>query len=132
MIAIDTSVIVSIARQEEDARAFNQVLARGRILVGAPTLLEASMVLPRILSDGPARTFLDEFLADLEPDVVAFSRELFQASREAFYRYGRGRGHPAQLNFGDCMSYAVAKSHDAPLLFKGRDFAHTDIRPALA
>jgi ribonuclease VapC len=56
---------------------------------------------------------------------------MYQSATEAFERYGKGCGHPAQLNFGDCMAYAVAKHYDVPLLYKGRDFARTDIRPAL-
>ena len=53
------------------------------------------------------------------------------AASDAFDRFGKGIGHPAKLNFGDCMAYAVAKVHDVPLLYKGTDFAQTDIRPAL-
>ena len=52
-------------------------------------------------------------------------------AQDAFTRYGKGQGHPAQLNFGDCMSYALAKSLDMPLLYKGGDFALTDIRSAI-
>jgi ribonuclease VapC len=63
-------------------------------------------------------------------DVLDFSQELFIAACEAFDRYGKGR-HKAALNFGDCMSYAVAKARAVPLLYKGQDFLHTDINPAL-
>ena len=63
---------------------------------------------------------------------MAFDERLFQAANRAFEQYGKGMGHPAQLNFGDCMAYAVAKVHDVPLLYKGDDFAQTDIRPGAA
>lgn len=131
MIAIDTSAIVAIARREREAESFNRALAVGKVLIGAPTLVEASIVLPASLSDEPAMVFLDKFVSGHGVEIVAFSREMFEAARKAFLRYGKGRGHPAQLNFGDCMTYATAKVLDAPLLFKGADFSKTDIRPAL-
>ena len=63
--------------------------------------------------------------------VVVFTSEMFAVAADAFDRYGKGRGHRAQLNFGDCLAYAVAKVQNVPLLYKGADFARTDIRPAL-
>jgi ribonuclease VapC len=62
---------------------------------------------------------------------VTFNPEMFRLAQSAFERYGNGKNHPARLNFGDCLAYAVAKFHDAPLLFKGDDFRHTDARTAL-
>ena len=62
---------------------------------------------------------------------VAFNLPMYQLAQDAFKAFGKGKGHPAKLNFGDCMSYAVAKFHDVPLLFKGDDFRLTDIRAAL-
>jgi ribonuclease VapC len=73
---------------------------------------------------------LDKILAAPRMDTISFDRPIFALAAAAFDRYGRGR-HRARLNFGDCMAYAVAKAHDVPLLFKGTDFAHTDLRPAL-
>ena len=64
-------------------------------------------------------------------DVVAFDAALAETARSAHRRHGRGSGQPAQLNYGDCMAYALAKQMDEPLLFKGNDFVHTDITPAL-
>jgi ribonuclease VapC len=63
--------------------------------------------------------------------IAPFEHALAELASAAWDQYGRGGGHRAQLNFGDCMSYAVAKFHDVPLLYKGGDFAHTDIRAAL-
>ena len=74
---------------------------------------------------------LDELIRDAELEVVAHDCRLAQIAREAFLRFGKGR-HPARLNCGDCASYALAKSLNIPLLFKGADFAKTDIVPALA
>jgi ribonuclease VapC len=64
--------------------------------------------------------------------IVPYTEELVRPARDAFLRFGKGRGHPALLNYADCASYAPAKSRDIPLLFKGGDFARTDIVPALA
>ena len=70
-------------------------------------------------------------LRDLELEIVAHDKELARIASNAFLRFGKGR-HPARLNCGDCASYALAKSRNIPLLFKGTDFARTDIVPALA
>lgn len=67
----------------------------------------------------------------IAPRFVAFDVDQLAAARVAYSRYGRGSGHPARLNMGDCFSYALAKSRNLPLLFKGDDFIHTDIEPAL-
>jgi ribonuclease VapC len=74
---------------------------------------------------------LDELVRDTPLELVAHDRELAEISRLAFLRFGNGR-HPARLNCGDCASYALAKKYNIPLLFKGTDFAKTDIVPALA
>lgn len=63
--------------------------------------------------------------------ITPFTESLAELAAQAFLKFGKGCGHPAQLNFGDCMAYALAKSLDAPLLYKGDDFAKTDIRSAL-
>jgi len=95
------------------------------------SLQEASMVLAGRHADATAWKELDRIILDLELEIVAHSSELARIAREAFLRFGKGR-HPARLNCGDCASYALAKSLDIPLLFKGGDFAKTDIVPALA
>ena len=64
-------------------------------------------------------------------EAVDFTMDMYREAVRALERFGKGRGHPAQLNFGDCMAYAVAKVYDLPLLYKGDDFARTDIRSAL-
>ena len=130
MIAIDTSALVAIATEEPESAAFNDVMARRRIVVGTPTLLEASMVLPSLVTQVTAEQFLADFLADSWVEAIPFSVEMFEAARAAFHRFGRGR-HPAKLNLGDCMTYGLAKIMDVPLLYKGSDFALTDLRSAL-
>ena len=129
MIALDTSAIAAIALEEPEARVFAEMVGSEACVIGWPTILESHMVLKSI----PFRRGLDVLDMVLDAPrlrVLAFDRQLFEGARTAFNRFGRGY-HKAKLNFGDCMSYAVAKLHDVPLLFKGDDFPLTDIRAAL-
>lgn len=129
MIALDTSAIAAIALEELEARVFAEIIGSEACIIGWPTVLESHMVLKSI----PFRRGLDVLDMVLDAPrlrIVAFDRQLFESARTAFDRFGRGY-HKAKLNFGDCMSYAVAKFHDAPLLCKGDDFPLTDIRTAL-
>ena len=131
MIVVDTSALVAIAKGEAEKPAMIAALAASRAVIGTPTLLEAGMVMPSYLGD-LAASFLAGLLGDLAIAPTAFTAPMVDEAMRAFRLFGRGQGHPARLNFGDCMAYAVAKTHGAPLLFKGNDFIHTDIRPALA
>ena len=72
-------------------------------------------------------TSVEEILVEAGVTVVPLTADIARVAVDAFARFGKGRGHPAQLNFGDCLSYGCAKFHDVPLLFKGDDFARTDI-----
>ena len=128
MIALDTSAIVAIALGEPEEDVFSRAIASREALIGTPTLIEARIVLMQKIDD--AEAFLSKFLEPRQIHPVAFSLDMFLAASEAYDRYGKGR-HPAKLNICDCMAYAVAKVHDVPLLYKGTDFSHTDIRPAL-
>lgn len=73
---------------------------------------------------------LDAILLSLGVEVVPFTPSQARLAQEAYLRFGRGSGHPARLNLGDCISYALAKDTGEPLLFKGNDFVHTDLNPA--
>ncbi len=131
MIAIDTSAIVAIVEQEEECDIFANIIARHETLVGAPTLLEAHLVLNKKLeSSADVTAFFDGFLALHNIRPVAFSLNMFQIAQAAFERFGKNRPKRERLNFGDCLSYAVAKHYDVPLLYKGNDFPNTDIEPA--
>jgi ribonuclease VapC len=126
VIALDSSAIVAIALQEPEASSFALLIARHDCVVGRPTVLESHMVLrDRSGADGVA--VLDRLLAHRTMRVIDFDQRHLAIARSAFDVFGKGQGHPAQLNFGDCMSYAVAKAHGVPLLFKGDDFSKTDI-----
>ncbi|MBT3069865.1 type II toxin-antitoxin system VapC family toxin [Rhodomicrobium sp. Az07] len=130
-MAVDSSALVAILRLEPDAKALLGALvaARGRV-ISALNVLETSLVLAGREGDGSVFAPLDAFIAEAGIEIVSFDAGQAAAARAAFLRYGKGR-HPAALNFGDCAAYALARSRGVPLLFKGDDFAKTDIAAAL-
>lgn len=132
MIAVDTSAIIAILQLEPEAAVFTRCMQEADSgCLSAVSLQEALMVLAGRRGDTVAWAPLDRMLRDLELEIVAHDKELARIASNAFLRFGKGR-HPARLNCGDCASYALAKSRNIPLLFKGTDFARTDIVPALA
>jgi ribonuclease VapC len=128
-MVIDTSALVAIALDEPEARSFEERIVDDRApMISAATLLETAMVLEtRLGARGGAE--LDLWLHKAGAQIVAVDAELADVARRAWRRFGKGR-HPAGLNFGDCFSYALASLTQEPLLFKGADFAQTDIRAA--
>ena len=131
-IVLDTSAVVAILRREPEMDRFIEtILASSPRLMSAVSLQEAGMVVAGRHGDEAMWEPLDALLARLEVEVVAHDAVLAHIARVAFLRFGKGR-HAARLNFGDCASYALAKSHGAPLLFKGEDFSQTDIEPAVS
>jgi ribonuclease VapC len=131
VIAVDTSAIIAILFGEPEAEAFQRRMSLESACLSAVSLQEASMVMAGRLRNEAAWLRLDEFVRDTPLEIVPHDRELAEIGRLAFIRFGKGR-HPARLNCGDCASYALARKRNLPLLFKGGDFAHTDIVPALA
>jgi len=128
LIVVDTSALVAVLTGEAEAEPFLRILVRDRpVLLSAVSLLETSMVLCGRNQD-PAGAWheLDALLFRLDVEVVPHDLSLSILAREAFERFGKGR-HPAGLNFGDCASYALARARGLPLLFKGEDFAKTDL-----
>ena len=130
-VAVDTSALIAIINAEPEAGAFVDAIGTAsEALVSAATLLEAHCVACR-WAGGVSAGELQSLIDRLELTVVSFDLAQLEAARSAYSLYGRGTGHPANLNMGDCFSYALAKSRNLPLLFKGEDFIHTDVRPAL-
>ena len=128
-MVIDTSAIVAIALDEPEALSFEERIADDPVrVISAATLLETAMVIETRLGAGGGGE-LDLWLHKAGVEIVAIDAELADVARRAWRRFGKGR-HPAGLNFGDCFSYALASLTQEPLLFKGADFAETDIRPA--
>lgn len=129
-MVLDSSAIVAIHLKEPGCERLLDVIdtAVGKseaLVIGVPTLLETAMILTARLGRD-ARPLLSVFLRRIDAEVVAFQQEHLDAAMMAFLRFGRGR-HPAALNFGDCMAYAVASVAGMPLLFTGGDFSRTDI-----
>ena len=114
---------------EPDAEVFRDVLGAGVIALSAASLTETRMVVESRAGMDATRD-LDLLVADAEIDVVAYDSVQKTVAHAAWRRFGKGR-HPASLNLGDCMAYATARLAGAPLLFKGDDFAQTDIVSAL-
>lgn len=130
MIVIDTSAVVAILRDEVERRMFNEVIeAADRCLMSAVSFVEASMVMEGRMGYDGLRDF-DLFVLKAGIEIVPVDVEQANIARGAFRQFGKGR-HAANLNFGDCFSYALAKAMDTALLFKGHDFSRTDIEAAV-
>lgn len=128
-MVIDTSAIVSILRNEPDAARLERALVADRIrLVPATCVLEARMVLISRLGEH-ALAEVDLWLHKIEATIIVVDADLVDLATQGWLNYGKGR-HPAALNFADCISYALAKRADEPLLFIGNDFPQTDIEAA--
>jgi len=128
-MVIDTSAIVAIALNENDAPDIERLIADDPIrLISTATVLEAAMVIETRLGDAGGRE-LDLWLIKIGAEIVVVDAGQTDAARRAWRRYGKGR-HAASLNYGDCFSYALAITRNEPLLFKGGDFAKTDVSRA--
>jgi ribonuclease VapC len=127
---IDTSALIAVLDQEPEAERIVRTLASApeRVL-SATNLVEVGIVMQARRGDDGARD-LDLLLAKLRVDIAELTASQADIARKAFRRFGRGR-HAANLNFGDCFAYALAKETSAPLLFKGHDFERTDVMVAL-
>ncbi len=126
---VDSSAIVAILLKEPGFEALARKLASADYAaVGAPTLAETSIVLCARL--GPSgKSLLARLVDEATLDVIDFDAAHWGAAADAFVRFGKGR-HPAGLNFGDCLTYAIAKLAEQPLLCKGDDFPRTDLQLA--
>lgn len=127
-MVIDSSAIVCILQREQEADRFIQLIAEdGSRLMSTFSILETAVVIEVRKGAAGARE-LDLLLHEADVTSVPFTVEHLELARDAYRRFGKGQ-HPAGLNLGDCVSYALAEHSGEPLLFKGDDFAKTDIRP---
>jgi ribonuclease VapC len=125
-MTLDTSAVLAVLQDEAEGDEFWALIeAAPRRLISAVSVLEAAMVLEGRRT-GDAGADLDQFLRRASIETVAFDEEQLVVARRAFRRFGKGR-HQAGLNFGDCAAYALAQWSGEPLLFKGADFAATDV-----
>jgi ribonuclease VapC len=125
-MVVDTSALVAILQNEPERRKFNEAIEAGETRsLSTASFLETSMILEsRFGADGVRD--LDLFISKAQIALVPVDEEQAHMARDGFRKYGEGR-HPAGLNYGDCFSYALARSRDEPLLFEGRDFLQTDV-----
>ena len=129
-VVVDSSVLVAIFKLEPDSSDLIQrLVAYKRRVISAATWLESAMVCENVPHPGGELEFA-EIVTELNLEIIRFTPEQVRFAFEAFKRFGKGRGAKASLNFGDCFVCGLAKEFDAPLLFKGGDFAQTDIAAA--
>ena len=128
---IDTSALLAILRDEPEAAACAAAIghADSRRL-SAASFVEAAAVVDGSRDPVASRGF-DDLLREAQITIEPVTEAQARMARDAYRDFGRSGGHPAKLNFGDCFSYALAKVTGEPLLFKGRDFVHTDVKQAL-
>jgi len=129
---VDTSALIAILRDEPEAVLCAKAIAKAAIRrVSAANYVEAAAVIDASRDPVASRRF-DDLLREAAFVIEPVTAVQARLAREAYRDYGKGSGHPAKLNFGDCFAYALAKDSGELLLFIGSDFAHTDIRSALA
>ena len=128
---VDSSALIAILTDEPDGLALSHALDEPEIVrMSAASYLETSIVLDKH-RDAVMSAQLDDLIERSRIVVEPVTAEQAIIARQAYRDYGKGSGHPATLNFGDCFSYALARDKREPLLYKGDDFVHTDLRPAL-
>lgn len=134
MIFVDASAFVAMLLREPGyVRLFNRVDQGGALFTSPMALYETTLAVAKSVNGGVGEAVhdLNEFMSRLDIQIVGIDAEHGYAALAAFERFGKGR-HKAKLNMGDCFAYAVAKSRNAPILFVGDDFSHTDLPDALA
>ena len=128
---VDTSALIAILRAEPDASEMAHAIERAQSRrISAANWLETAVVIDTSQDPVVSRRF-DELVQTAELHVEPVTHDQARIARDAYRDFGTGSGHKAALNFGDCFAYALAKSTGETLLFKGNDFGHTDITPAL-
>lgn len=128
---IDTSALLAILRDEPEAAACAEAIQRAASRrLSAVSFVETAAVIDAGRDPVASRGF-DDLLRAAQIAVDPVTEVQARIARDAYRDFGRGSGHPAKLNFGDCFSYALAKATGDPLLFKGKDFVHTDVTRAL-
>jgi len=128
---LDTSVLIAIIKEEPETATFAAIMESvDPLRISAASYLESSIVVDKA-RDPKLSARLDELLEEAAVVIEPVTAEQAKIARQAYRDYGRGSGHRANLNFGDCFSYALARVKREPLLYKGDDFAHTDLRSAM-
>lgn len=128
---VDSSALIAILRDEPEATEFSEAIENSEeCRISAVNYVEAAIVVDARRNPLDSRRF-DTLVRRAELIIEPVTEQQARIAREAYRDFGKGSGHPARLNFADCFAYALAKASGEPLLFKGRDFSHTDVTPAL-
>jgi len=131
-VIVDTSALVAILKQEPRWETLGEALdSSPGSCISASTYVELSIVVDR-WRNPTLSSRVDELIEQFRIEIEPVTPEQARIARQAYRDYGRGSGHAANLNFGDCFSYALARTKREPILFKGDDFIHTDLRSAVA
>jgi ribonuclease VapC len=127
---LDTSALIAILRLEAEAAEFAKIIERSaHSRISAVSYVEAGAVIDGSKDPIASRRF-DELIEAAQVEIEPVTEAQGRLARQAYRDFGKTSGHPAKLNFGDCFSYALAKSKGEPLLFKGQDFSRTDVKSA--
>lgn len=127
---VDASALVAVLRNEPEGPAFSKILhAADDLCVSAATYLELSIVIDS-RGDAALSMEIDELIDRFDIQIEPVTASQAKIARQAYRDYGKGSGHRANLNFGDCFTYALAREKREPVLWKGDDFGHTGLRPA--
>ncbi len=130
-MTVDTSVLIAILKREPGWESFADALNTASLAhITAANYLEAGIVVDQWKNPELSRR-LDELIEEFNITIEPFTLEQARIARQAYRDYGRGSGHPANLNFGDCFSYSLARDKRESILYKGDDFIHTDLRAAV-
>ncbi len=127
---VDSSAVVAILKEEPDEDEFRRQIADATARLSAASYLEVGIVIDKRRDPATTRA-VDDFMLRSGITIEPVTERQARIAREAYRDYGKGSGHPAGLNFGDCFAYALARDLNEPLLFKGDEFRHTDIKPAI-
>ena len=126
---VDTSALIAILRDEPEAPACARAIENSAVRrVSAANFVEAAVIIDASRDPVASRRF-DELIKEAQIIIEPVTELQARIARDAYRDFGKGSGHPAKLNFGDCFAYALAKLTGEPLLFKGEDFTHTDVKP---
>lgn len=127
---VDSSAMIAAIKRESDGIRLSRIMDLARTLrISAASYLETSIVIDGLRS--PAHSArLDDLIEEMEIVIEPVTVVQAKIARQAYREYGKGSGHPASLNFGDCLSYALAREKREPILYKGDEFVHTDLRSA--
>jgi ribonuclease VapC len=128
---VDSSALVAVLLNEEDGESLSRAMDDPELVrMSAASYLETSIVIDKY-RDAVLSARLDDMILDAEIVIEPVTVDQARIAREAYRNFGKGSGHRASLNFGDCFSYALTRVKREPILFKGDDFGHTDLRSAL-